>query len=395
MKSLVILLALLIPASVTANTLLVEPKDTKPALIDSLSATFAIDKIAMLKKEKGANESNLYLPFEQTEDGLAILFGDINQDGKIDALVPFTWEGLNGLDQEMPSNDWYSYYAIYLQDDQGWKQVGQIPTGTFTTDNQTLLTNIEDGVIYGEIMPRMTDDDPQPQQWVLRAHPEKDNLLVPIPTPQPLANALTLNLSKKRPLTRNALVTAFGEPINIGDNYFLVDGDCVGHPDWKYYQYPGAAFNVSQDDNSVGVSHFIGIPDNLSLVLGDLTITQKTSAHQLIKALSQNDSFTVSHTSTDLRTDLGQSSPYFDDANDIFALRLPYYTAGFEAWAKKNEAREVPNDEETDTFTRQFYFTTTIGVAPIQNSPTRLMFYFLGDKMVALSVIYDDGQVCI
>ncbi len=127
---------------------------------------------------------------------MAILFGDINQDGKIDALVPFTWEGLNGLDQEIPSNDWYSYYAIYLQDDQGWKQVGQIPTGTFTTDNQTLLTNIEDGVIYGEIMPRMTDDDPQPQQWVLRAHPEKDNLLVPIPTPQPLANALTLNLSK-------------------------------------------------------------------------------------------------------------------------------------------------------------------------------------------------------
>ncbi len=52
MKSLILLLALLIPASVTANTLSVEPKDTKPALIDSLSATFAIDKIAMLKKEK-------------------------------------------------------------------------------------------------------------------------------------------------------------------------------------------------------------------------------------------------------------------------------------------------------------------------------------------------------
>ncbi len=52
MKSLILLLALLIPASVTANTLSVEPKDTKPALIDSLSATFAIDKIAMLKRKK-------------------------------------------------------------------------------------------------------------------------------------------------------------------------------------------------------------------------------------------------------------------------------------------------------------------------------------------------------
>ncbi|MBW7983972.1 hypothetical protein [Enterobacillus tribolii] len=389
--ALTLLLFLAFDAAAGESGIAFQPQNVPPETVRSLLAAFGKDKGSLLEKEK-ASENHLYLPFEHGQhQGLPILFGDLNHDGKADALVPFTWEGLSDIGG--PGRDWYNYYAIYLQDKNGWKMSGKVLTSTSAAETLRTFDRIENGVIYGKITPRSAQGaSGAPREWVLRSHPGKRDALIPLPVPARLAVPLVLDLDKEMPLTPDMLAIVLGKPVNIGNNYNLIGGDCAAHPDWKYYQYENAAFNVGL--NGVGVSNFIGIPHNLTMTLGGMTITGKTSAYALISALSASYSFSVLRKSPTADSDPDPVSNYFDDARDIYAMNIPYYIQGYEAWAKLDDAAKENEDDRQASFTRQFYYTTEIDVTPPSDNGALLEFYFMGEKMVALQVVYNNDEPC-
>lgn len=364
------------------------PQNTPPETVRTLLGAVNKDKENRLRQEGYA----LSLPFTRgVHPTRPILFGDLNHDGRIDALLPFTRENRssNGLDQE-----WYNYYAIYLQDKTGWKMVGKVLTSTADAETVRVFERITDGVIYGKVAPRLAENQTLAvRQWVLRDRPEKGEPLVAIPVPARLSLPVILDLNQAMPLTQDSLAVAFGNPVNIGTNYPLIGGDCSTHPDWKYYQYEHAAFNVGQD-GAVGISNFIGIPPQLRMTLGAITLSGKTSARELIGALSAGYSFSVLRKSPTADGDTDPDSNYFDAARDIYAMSIPYYIRGYDAWAKMDDAAKENEPDHSATFSQRFYYTTEVDITPDLNNNALLEFYFMGEKMVAMQVTYNNDEPC-
>lgn len=113
-----------------------------------------IDSAALLHAFQQLQSDNSFLKelglakaktFSFSRQTLPPIWGDLNQDGNTDALVPFTVEGRGG------GNNWDAHYAVFLQEENKWKYKSQIDAGGDWAKRILHFSQIKGGRILGNL----------------------------------------------------------------------------------------------------------------------------------------------------------------------------------------------------------------------------------------------------
>ncbi len=141
-----------------------EAAQVVPTENDSLAIRQAFEKLKtnpQFLKEMGLAEEKGF----HWNDNLDIktIRGDLDGDGSVDALLPFTIEGRGGGGNNADFN-----YVALLNKNNAWENGGTMNASVFVEANYFTAQKIENGIIYGNWQGNLNDEKPYQAAFVLK-----------------------------------------------------------------------------------------------------------------------------------------------------------------------------------------------------------------------------------
>lgn len=168
MKPLILFLSILCLTSCQSETKKQETtsviEKVLPTENDSLAIRQAFEKLKtdpQFLREMGLEGETGYSLYEEPK--IKTIRGDLDGDGSIDALLPFTIEGRGGGGNNADFN-----YLALLHKNNDWINGGAMDASVFVDAIIFTAQKIENGIIYGNWQGKLNDEKPYQAEFVLR-----------------------------------------------------------------------------------------------------------------------------------------------------------------------------------------------------------------------------------
>lgn len=276
--------------------------DTLATETDSIAIMQAFEHLKSDKvflKDVGLENEKI---FSWNEDITKVFQGDLNGDGKADALLAFTIEGRGG------GNNYDMHYAIFLHEENQWKYTGQIDASILAEDRFYAIDTVENGVVRGNWLGNKDESlTPYAAQYILQngqlvntftalhqtENEEREYLYVDkIFTPENISLPTTATLKDYEKLLGKGKITSPKENPECGTYYD--EGTIL------YLDYPNLHFELNDKNKAALIS--IDLKNGFKLQTDKGTITENTKLEELKSIFHNKDSWMMLDEENGLKT---------------------------------------------------------------------------------------------